>query len=155
MVNREFNDASIPKPQEHQDLPNWVRKKLKSITYRQWAALRRLRKEQQERNDRDMVQARKEIVTQHNTLTLKPTWEKGGPMSRDKIEMLAAQKVRANNYQECDQLNATFEQEKAELINRAYQKKQKTVNQDKDLIKRYRKATRTRSRGRDIGGRGR
>ena len=94
MVEREFNEAGDRAVYEDLNLKEQDRKLIEVISERQRAAIRLLRKQQDERREQNMVAARQEIVMQHNRPRLKPGWDKGGPLPKERSNSSPVEQFR-------------------------------------------------------------
>lgn len=155
MAEREFNNAGNRRVFENLNLKEQDRRRIEAISKRQRAELLRLRRQQKERWAQDMAAARQKIVTQHNRPSLKPAWNKGGPLPKGKVEQLAYRTVQSKNQQQINLLNAQFEKEKNDIISRSFLQDRNAIDKSREQRKRDRKVTRYRSRSRDKGDRGR
>ncbi|MEW8547965.1 MAG: hypothetical protein AB2693_31040 [Candidatus Thiodiazotropha sp.] len=155
MAESEFNKAGDRSVYEDLNLKEQDRKRIETISKRQRSELKRLRRQQSERWERDMAMARKKVSMQHNRPRLKPGWDKGGPLPKGKIEQLAYRSVKSKNRQELNLLNAQFEKEKNDIISRSFLQDRDAITKSREQRKRDRKVTRYRSRSRDTEDRGR
>ena len=155
MVDRDFSDAADREAYERLNLSEKDKKKVEEISKQQRAEIKHLENMQKERWDKDMATARKEIVKQHAKPKLKPSWDKGRAIPKEKVESLARRTVLAQHQQERDVLNARFEQEKNDIISLAFLEDRAAIKADSEQKKRDRSVTRSRPRKSDKDGRGR
>jgi len=155
MAEEVFNKAGDRTVYERLSLSEQDRARLAEISERQRIETERLRREQQARRDQDLAEARHEIVTRHSRPRLKPSWDRGRVPSKGKVEALACRSVQDWNQRELDQLNLRFEEEKHDIVSRAFSDCRETIEESRAQKKRDRFVTRYRSRSRDEGDRGR
>lgn len=155
MAEEAFKKAGDRAVFEDTNLNDQDRKRVDDLSKRRWIEIVRRRREQWARRDADIAKARREIITQHNQLLLKPPWDKGRSIPAWKVDALARRLVWEWNVRELGEVNARFEEEKRDIFSRAYAQDREAIETIREQKKRDRSVTRYRRRSRDTGDRDR